>query len=149
MQSGKGVVHIYTDGSCINGYGGWSAVLIYGNYMKTITGSDIKTTSCNMEVKAVIGGLSSLNRPCKVELYSDFLHIKTSITENIDKWKSRNWRNHKNKKLRFKHLWIKIDFFLQLHEVNPNWVKAHNGNVYNELAHNLAYKAAKECSTLK
>ena len=53
-------VKIYTDGACSGnpGPGGWGAILMYNDVKKEISGGDKNTTNNQMELLAVIVGLS-------------------------------------------------------------------------------------------
>ncbi len=41
-------------------------------------------------------------------------------------------------------LWKELDEIALRHDINWKWVKAHNGNIYNEEADRLARKATKK-----
>ena len=72
-------VQIYTDGAARgnpDGPGGYGAVLQFWDskgqlHEKELSQGYIKTTNNRMELMAAIAGLEALNRPCRVELYSD------------------------------------------------------------------------------
>ena len=72
-------VKIYTDGSARgnpDGPGGYGVVMHYVDkngqlHEKTLSAGYKKTTNNRMELMAAIAGLEALNRPCKIELYSD------------------------------------------------------------------------------
>ena len=66
-------VIIYTDGACRGnpGHAGRGAVLDYGSKKKELFGSERDTTNNRMELLAAIEALESLNRSCKVSIYTD------------------------------------------------------------------------------
>ena len=76
-------VKIYTDGAARGnpeGPGGYGAVLTYVDgsgklYKKEISAGYKKTTNNRMELLAAIRSLQQLNRPCRVDLYSDSKYL--------------------------------------------------------------------------
>ena len=123
--------NIYTDGSCLNnpGKGGWAFVFIKNNKIKLISsGAEKNTTNNRMELIAVIKALQC-NKKKNVNLYSD-----SKLTINCAK---RIWKRKANL-----DLWSKYDLVSSNVIINYVWVKAHNGNVYNELVDKLAHKEA-------
>ena len=67
-------VVIYTDGACEPnpGPGGWAALLRFGAHEKTLSGRHPATTNNRMELTAAVQALQALDRPCRVELYTEF-----------------------------------------------------------------------------
>ena len=43
-----------------------------------------------------------------------------------------------------KELWVELEKYVNLHDIEWFWVKGHSGNQYNELADKLAVKAMNE-----
>ncbi len=76
-----------------------------------------------------------------ISLYTDSLYIKYGITEWINKWKMNGWKTSNKKSVKNIELWKELDNAALQHEINWNWVKAHNGDKYNEEADILARKA--------
>ena len=140
-------ISIYTDGACSGnpGKGGWGAILIYpsisGNKEKQISGFNPETTNNQMELQAVIEALKSLKEPCEIDLYTDSKYVMQGITEWIFSWKKNNWRNSSKKPVKNKDFWVELDYLAQKHKINWHWVKAHDGNKYNEIADRLAVEA--------
>ena len=66
-------VYLYTDGACSGnpGPGGWACLLKYRDVVKEISGGAKETTNNQMELTAVIKGLSLLKKSCTVELFTD------------------------------------------------------------------------------
>ncbi|OAB82530.1 ribonuclease H [Wolbachia endosymbiont of Laodelphax striatellus] len=139
----KKEVTIYTDGACLGnpGLGGWAAIILFQNHRKNIFGREENTTNNKMELKAVINGLKALKFPCNVNLYTDSLYVKYGITEWINKWKMNGWKTSNKKSVKNIELWKELDNVALQHEINWKWVKAHNGDKYNEEADSLARKA--------
>ncbi|MBV0899698.1 MAG: ribonuclease HI [Wolbachia endosymbiont of Fragariocoptes setiger] len=139
----KKEVTIYTDGACSGnpGPGGWAAILLFQSQRKEIFGREENTTNNKMELIAVINGLKALQTFCSVDLYTDSLYIKNGITEWINKWKVNGWKTSNKKPVKNMELWKELDDVANQHYINWKWVKAHNGDKYNEEADMLARKA--------
>ncbi|MHC3897746.1 UNVERIFIED_CONTAM: ribonuclease HI [Wolbachia endosymbiont of Nasonia longicornis] len=139
----KKEVTIYTDGACLGnpGLGGWAAIILFQNHRKNIFGREENTTNNKMELTAVINGLKTLKFPCNINLYTDSLYVKHGITEWINKWKMNGWKTSNKKSVKNIELWKELDNVALQHEINWKWVKAHNGDKYNEEADSLARKA--------
>ncbi|MDG7056156.1 MAG: ribonuclease HI [Wolbachia endosymbiont of Meromenopon meropis] len=139
-------VTIYTDGACFGnpGTGGWAAIILFQNSRKCIYGREENTTNNKMELKAVINGLKVLKISCNINLYTDSLYVKYGITEWINKWKANCWKTSSKKSVKNMELWKELDNIALQHKINWQWVKAHNGDKYNEEANSLARKAVVE-----
>ena len=122
-------VSMYTDGSCRRnpGPGGWSAILMYGDRRKEISGRAHRTTNNAMELKAVIEGISVLKRPCAVTVYTDSQYVERSF-KGLYKTKTnvRMW-NELNRVIAEGH-----------HTVSIVKVPGHAGNVENERCDQMA-----------
>ncbi len=86
-------IYLFTDGACSGnpGPGGWAYVLRDGPTGKEreASGGARETTNNQMELTAVIKGLSALSRPCRVELYSDSKYVLDGLQTWIKGWKRR------------------------------------------------------------
>ena len=125
------MIHIYTDGSCLGnpGPGGWGAVIVEKNNTIEICGKEIDTTNNRMEISAVIMGLEYTKEYQRIKIFSDSQYVINTMT--------KNWKRKANL-----DLWEKLDKLVSKREVLWEWVRGHEGNFYNEKAHNLAYKSA-------
>jgi len=137
------VIVIHTDGACSGnpGPGGWGAVLEYKGHKKTLSGNNQKTTNNRMELTAAIEALEALNRPSKIDLFTDSKYVRDGITVWISKWKKNKWKTSARKPVKNLDLWIRLESALDIHQVNWHWVKGHSGNPGNEEADKLAQKA--------
>ncbi|MEM7617265.1 MAG: ribonuclease HI [Pseudomonadota bacterium] len=142
-------ITIYTDGACSGnpGPGGWGAVLLYKDHQKEISGFQPNTTNNQMELLAALNALESLQEVCIVNLYTDSKYLKEGITKWIYNWKKNNWKNAKKQPVKNSEIWQNIDIQNQRHQINWHWVKAHNGDKFNELADQLAVNAIKDNNT--
>ncbi len=135
-------VTLYTDGACSGnpGPGGWASVLIYGTYVKEISGGDVSTTNNKMELTAVIMGLKTLKEPCEVDVYSDSTYVVNAFLEHwIEGWISRGWKNVKNKEL-----WDELISLVAVHKARFNKVKGHSDNELNNRCDELARAEIKK-----
>ena len=77
-------VHLFTDGGCSGnpGPGGWGFILRHLPSGKEVekSGAMVQTTNNQMELEAVIQGLSELKRPCGVELFTDSVYVGKGMT---------------------------------------------------------------------
>jgi ribonuclease HI len=139
-------VVIHTDGACSGnpGPGGWGAILSFGDHEKELKGGDANTTNNRMELMAAISALEALNRPCRVDIYTDSEYVKRGITEWIDSWKKRGWRTADKKPVKNVDLWQRLDAALGAHKVHWHWVRGHSGHDLNERADVLAREAIAE-----
>jgi ribonuclease HI len=127
-------IDIYTDGSCLknpDGPGGYAAIiLINGVEAQHFSGSDPSTTSNRMEMMGVIAGLEALHHPASITVYSD--------SQLVINCASRQWKRKKNL-----DLWKRLDAAASRHRVKWQWVRGHNGNIWNEAADALCGLAAR------
>ncbi len=139
-------VEIYTDGACRGnpGPGGWGVLLRAGNKEKTLYGGETGTTNNRMELTAAIRALQALNRSCSIALYTDSEYVRMGITEWIDNWKRKGWRNSKREPVKNSDLWLELDELAQEHEIDWHWVKGHSGHPDNDRADALANQGIDE-----
>jgi len=139
-------VTIYTDGACSGnpGAGGWGAILMHGGKEKEISGGELATTNNRMELMAAIQALEALNKPCKVELFTDSQYVQKGIAEWIHAWKRRGWKTADGKPVKNDDLWRRLDEARSRHDVTWRWVKGHAGHELNERADALARKGLRE-----
>jgi len=130
------MIRIYTDGSCIDTrYGGWGVVMLEKDNIWTLSDSCDNTTNNRMELTAVIESLNLIDNNNAIELFTD-----SQLTMNCatGKWKRKTNLD----------LWSQFDIAIKDKHVIWNWVKAHNGNKYNEMVDKLAYQEALEIKKL-
>jgi ribonuclease HI len=136
-------IDIYTDGSCWNEEGGWSAVFVIpGVIEKFISGYENHTTNNRMELLGVIKSLQKIkNFPFnvnKITFYSDSQYTVNTYSKWLDNWISGN-KFHK-----MKNSDILSQFLVERSEIpdtisiNYQWVRGHSGVYYNEIADQLS-----------
>ena len=94
-----------------------------------------------MEMTAAIKALQYFKLKKNIILYTDSNYLKLGITNWIGLWKRNNWINSKKKQVKNKSYWMTLDKLNSLHNIEWKWVKAHNGDKYNERADKLATTA--------
>jgi ribonuclease HI len=139
-------VDLYTDGACRGnpGPGGWGALIRYGDHEKELYGGEPETTNNRMELMAVIAGLESLKRACRVRVTTDSQYVKNGITQWIHNWKRNGWKTAARKPVKNVDLWQRLDAAIAAHEVEWAWVKGHSGHPENERADALANRGIDE-----
>jgi len=145
MSEADSLVEIFTDGACLGnpGPGGWAALLRFNSTEKEISGGEANTTNNRMELKAVIEGLLSLSRPCRVAVTTDSQYVQKGITEWIERWKARGWRTADKKPVKNVDLWQALDNARANHDVSWHWVRGHAGHEENERVDTLARNEAE------
>jgi ribonuclease HI len=97
-----------------------------------------------MELVAVIEGLAALQRPCRVELFTDSQYVGKGISEWMPKWKQNGWSRREGSRrspVKNLELWKRLDELLSRHDVSFSWVAGHSGHEENERCDNLAVAA--------
>lgn len=144
-------VTIYTDGAARgnpDGPGGYGTVLQYRDtrgvlHERELSAGYKKTTNNRMELMAAIAGLEALNRPCRVDLYSDSKYLTDAFNQNwIEGWLKRGWKKADKKPVKNVELWQRLLKAKEPHQVTFHWVKGHDGHPENERCDRLATTAA-------
>jgi ribonuclease HI len=136
-------VEIFCDGACSGnpGPGGFGCVLRFSGKEKELSGSDPHTTNNRMEMMAAITALATLKRPCDVVLTTDSQYLVKGMTEWIDGWQKRGWKNSKKEDVLNRDLWEKLLELTRVHRVQWVWIRGHNGHAENERCDELARQA--------
>lgn len=151
-RSGSAADHVtlFTDGACGGnpGPGGWAFILEHpdSGTKKKASGADPATTNNRMELAAVIEGLASLNRRCRVKLVTDSQYVAKGIESWLSKWKSNGWKRNEGGRfvpVRNVDLWQRLDELLAEHEVRVEHVYGHAGHPENEECDKMAVDAYK------
>lgn len=144
-------IALYTDGACSGnpGPGGWAFILRHlasGKEMEGSGGEEVSTNN-RMELQAVIEGLGTLTRPCRVELFTDSVYVGKGMSEWMPKWKQNGWRRKEGKAwkpVKNEELWRRLDELLLTHQVKYTRVAGHSGHPENERCDELAVEASQK-----
>ena len=84
--------------------------------------------------------------PVKVDIFCDSKYVIQGITSWIKSWKQNSWKSSTKKPVKNIALWQTLDNLnTELNcQIVWQWVKAHDGNTYNEMVDNLARAAANK-----
>jgi ribonuclease HI len=141
------MITIYTDGACSGnpGIGGWGVVILENNKEDTfLNGGNDNTTNNRMELTAAIEALKYFEDRQTITLITDSKYVKDGIQSWIQNWKKNGWKTAAKKPVKNKELWIELDQLISRHTISWEWVKGHDGNVYNEKADYLARRYIEE-----
>jgi len=134
-------IALFCDGSSLGnpGFGGYCAILRYGENERIVSGGQKDATNNQMELLAVIKGLEALKEPCEVTITSDSSYVVKGINEWLSGWVKKNFAKVKNP-----DLW---EYYLQVakgHKIKAIWVRGHNGHEENERCDIIAKNEATQ-----
>ncbi|WIF95967.1 RNase H family protein [Caminicella sporogenes] len=126
-------VNIYTDGACSGNqndenFGGWGAILEYGEHKKEIFGGEKNTTNNKMELIAVAKALEALKREgLHINIFSDSSYLVECFTKKwYVKWMQNGWKTSQKTPVENQELWEKLINLIKKHStVNFYRVKGH------------------------
>ena len=149
MENNNYKLEIFTDGACSGnpGPGGWGAILRWRGKEKELSGGDPNTTNNRMELKAVIEGLSAVNKSSCIIVYTDSQYVQKGMTLWLSNWKSEDFKVKSGGYRRNHDLWRKLDTLSQSHDIEWKWVRGHAGHPENERADALARKGIEMVRT--
>lgn len=139
----KTPVEIFSDGACSGnpGPGGYGTILRFGPHTKELSGYAPDTTNNRMEMMGAIAGLESLTKPSTVIMTTDSQYVCKGMTEWIEGWKKKGWKNSQRKPVINRDLWERLEAATTGHSVRWKWVKGHAGHEENERCDDLARQA--------
>jgi len=138
---------LFTDGACLGnpGPGGWAYILRDSGGNEVIgSGGDQDTTNQRMEVTAVLHALESLAEPSEVEIHADSQYVTKGLTQWMDGWIARGWKNASKKTVANQDLWKPLAQLREKHTITTNWVKGHAGHPENERCDTIASAEAEK-----
>jgi ribonuclease HI len=132
-------VLIYTDGgySIPRAKGGYGVVVVFnGEVENTISQEVNNETSQRAELLGFLAGLNQAFRftssGYKVVIRTDSKYCYMGYNSWVKKWIKEDFKKRSNR-----DLWEKIDKF-RSEFLRVEWVKGHDGDIYNEMADELA-----------
>ena len=144
-------VEIFSDGACSGnpGPGGYGTIVRYGTNEKECSGYDPETTNNRMELLGAIAGFETLTRPCNVSITTDSQYVKKGMTEWIEGWIKKGWKNSQRKNVANRDLWERLLAATKQHDVEWHWVRGHTGHAENERCDELARAAIENKMGIK
>jgi ribonuclease HI len=139
----KPKVHVWIDGSVYPknpGWGGWGAVLVQGPRERRLSNwmPDDRTTNNQSETRALLGALQALKIPSRVTIFTDSQYVVYGIYRVL-----RGGLPKTNQ-----IFWEEIAEAVIGHTITVRKIPGHSNIHYNEIAHDLAYEAAKDKVTV-
>ncbi len=126
------ILRIYTDGGCSGNqsdenFGGWGAILEYGEHRKELHGGEVNTTNNRMELTAVIEAFKALKGPgYTIEVFSDSSYVMNCFREKwYESWEKNGWKNAARKSVENQELWKELLALVRQHKVQFFRVKGH------------------------
>jgi ribonuclease HI len=141
---------VYTDGACSGnpGPGGWAAILIDGDEIREIWGSEPSTTNQRMELRAALEGLRAAPSGRPVELHSDSAYLVNCFRDRwYERWQRNGWRNAQRKPVENRDLWEALLAETGRRRVTWHKVAGHSGHPLNTRVDRLAVAAIGEART--
>jgi len=140
-----------TDGACSGnpGNGGWGGLIIFSDGSEIeIGGAAENTTNNRMELTAAIRTIEKLKDfelKKNFKLRTDSKYVIEGYTNWINNWKKNGWKTSSGKIVQNLDLWQKIDK-LRISGLYMEFVKGHNGDLYNERVDKIATNYSKGIS---
>lgn len=137
---------IYTDGASRGnpGPGGWGSIIVGPEYVTELGGRDEMTTNNKMELTAAIEALKAVKDPYPISLYTDSQYVIKGMTEWMNGWIAKGWRNSQKKPVMNRDLWEKLLEVSKGKEITWRFIRGHGdtpGNIRcDEIATRLADK---------
>ncbi len=126
------ILNIYTDGGCSNNqqevnFGGWGAILEYGQAKKEIFGGEANTTNNRMEMTALVEGFKALKKEGQtIRVFSDSSYLMNCFRDKwYVKWQQNSWIGSAKKPVENQDLWKALLPYLELHNISFYRVKGH------------------------
>ena len=138
---------IYTDGGCSPnpGPGGWGYVVVGDNRpIYESFGGEAQTTNNRMELTAIIEALNYCQKHAEqfdtATIYSDSNLCVQTYNTWMEGWEKRGWKRAKGPVENLDLVKQLAALKKQSRSINLAWIKAHNGETWNEYADRLTYR---------
>lgn len=146
-EEDKGIVRIFTDGACSPnpGMGGWGVVMYDARGGKhEYSGAEADSTNNRMELRGPIEALKKCSGRYPIVLTSDSNYLVKGMTEWIQGWIQKGWKNSQNKDVPNRDLWEELLALTQGKRIEWKWVKGHGVNEDNNRCDQLAVFAREQ-----
>ena len=143
----KEVVRIFTDGACSPnpGMGGWGIVMYDAKGRRhEYSGAEADSTNNRMELTGPIEALKKCSGKYPIVLTSDSNYLVKGMTEWIQGWIQKGWKNSQRQPVPNKDLWEKLLALTQGKRIEWRWVKGHGVNEDNNRCDQLAVFAREQ-----
>lgn len=142
------MINIYTDGSSLGNPGKSGAAAVFyrdDTLLFSVIESESNSTNGKMELLAMKIAIEySLEINEKVEIYTDSNYVLQGVTKWSINWNKNNWKKSDGDTVKFKKLWKEIyKNYNSTDKITIKKVKAHSGNIKNDMADSLAKFAAE------
>lgn len=145
-------IRVFTDGACSQnpGPGGWAAIFCMPESSESLSGNDTDTTNNRMELTAVNEAFREIvnaeyKEHTRFEIHSDSAYVVNSINKCwLDGWAKRDWKTSAGDDVKNIDLWKTCLKLIKRSKATANVevvlikVKGHAGNMFNEMADELA-----------
>ena len=126
------VLRIYTDGGCAGNqsktnFGGWGAVLEYGQHQKELHGGARNTTNNLMEMTALLEAFKSVKKEGQtIEVFSDSSYLMDCFRKKwYVNWQKNGWKTAKKEPVEHREIWEQLISYLDVHNISFYRVKGH------------------------
>ncbi|AQW88836.1 putative ribonuclease H [Erwinia phage pEa_SNUABM_50] len=143
------MIEVHCDGSCLGnpGPGGVGIVIVKDNtILAELSFGEKYTTNNIMELTAVISAISYIRSEYEytgiINIFTDSNYVVQGMKSWRHNWKKKGWKTSKGKPPENLEYWKVLDEIGN--ECTYTHEYGHSGNVYNEIADQLARTAAQE-----
>ena len=123
---------IYTDGACSGNqsdenFGGFGAILEFGEHRKEIFGGEQNTTNNRMEMTALLRAFEAIKKESqRIKIFSDSAYLINCFREKwYENWKQNGWKTAGKKPVENQDLWEALLPYLEKHQIQFYRVKGH------------------------
>ena len=160
------VVYVWSDGSGskTNHPMGWASILekaskdsnstsnstnkdsnsTYPPVQWQVSGHNVRGSSQQAEMMAVITAIESIEHTSHVCIYTDSRYLTDGWHKWIDTWKRNEWINSNGVEVANRHLWERLIKAADKHIIAFEWVRGHTGITNNEKADKLSKMERKK-----
>jgi ribonuclease HI len=144
-------INIYTDGSCYNGKGGWSYIVLdapLGEVIRYNMASVEDTTNNRMEMVSAIEAIQSLPIGSSVLIFTDSGYLKEGFhnPSYLKKWIANKWKTSKRKPVENIDLWEIFLILEVIYNIQFAHIKGHNEKIKDDVHAKYNYIVDKLCS---
>lgn len=127
------ILKIYTDGGCSGNqsdqnFGGWGAILEFGDVKKELHGGEVNTTNNRMEMTALLEAFRALKKEgLEIEIFSDSSYLMDCFRKKwYLNWQKNGWMTASKKPVENRELWEALLAEVARHKsITFNRVKGH------------------------